>query len=116
MTMSVNGLHESIRTSIARFPEEQHRNEMTLARLTQEAQDLSNSLCIQMAQLHAEPVKSTRDATVKIGHTIRPTRTSPPSRQVHLMESIINTGEGLLLAEEDKMFDPDNSIDTDDLL
>lgn len=43
MKMLVIGLHLSIRTPIARFREEHDRDEMTFARLTQEAQDIGST-------------------------------------------------------------------------
>lgn len=109
MNMSINGLHAIIRTPIARFREEKRRDEMTFTRLTQEAQDIGNTFSLQMDPFHAAPEKSTRAATAKISHTINPTR------QVHLMESKNSIREGGSLADEDKITDPDNSIDVDDV-
>lgn len=92
---------------------------MTLARLTQEAQDVENTVRLQMDQFHATPARPTsaltRAAKGKAGHTVRTTSTSPLPRQEHFMETTKEIGERLLLAEEEQTTDPNNSIDNDDL-
>lgn len=87
---------------------------MMFAELTQEDQDIGNKFRLQMAKIHARTAKSTWAATAKIGYTIRPIRTSPPTREANFMESNSNTGERLFLSDADQFINPENSINTYD--
>ena len=116
MTTFVNGLQPSIRTNIARFCEEHHRDEMTFARLTQEAQDAGNTFRLQMEQFRTGPARSTRAAlaraaAAKTGTVPKVQFLEPPT------DTTSDQDDGLLLVDGDASTgnDQDTSVVTDDL-
>ena len=113
MTMFVNGLQPSIRTTVSRFREDHHRGEMTFARLTQEAQDVGNTFRLQMAQFHAGPARSTRAALARAAAAKAAQESKLQLIEPSLGQDEATADEDLLLV--DLTPEADTSVNTDSL-
>lgn len=112
--MFINGTN-SIRTTLSRLREEHNCRKMTLESLTQEAQDIGNTLRLKMEQLHAEPTKLTGETMDKVSQATHLSCITPSTLQVHFLEPNTNITEGLFLVDEQSFTNREDSIYTDDL-
>ena len=125
MTIFVDGLQPEIRTTVARYREDQPRYEMTLERLIHHAQDEGDAL---RARISAEQSRNNNRQLAPLTIRLQSSKTSPPpgkqkeTRQVTFLEptetvdSDVETTQdqdGLLALSEAT---PDDSVNTSDLL
>lgn len=113
--MFINGVPSTVRTKLSRFKEEHNRVEIIVTRPKKEAQDIGNTLRLQMAQFYERPARSASGVTAKVAQNIRLTRTSPSSCQVHLVEQNARNAEGLFVVNEESVKNSEDYIDTEQL-